>query len=113
MTEYAHRWLHHAHLLREGSGRLERVLRFSYEELCDDTHAVKSRIEAFLPEVGTLTPEGEFEVHSALGRRRNPITNANPAAVARLDAGQRGEISLVLGKDPALLEHFGYQLRTG
>ncbi|HEX7966553.1 MAG TPA: sulfotransferase [Gammaproteobacteria bacterium] len=112
MGEHARRWLLHARILREEAGRLARVLRFSYEALCDDTAEVVGKLVEFVPEIGALDPARDFDVHSTFGKRHNPITNANLSALARLDAVQRREISSVLGEDPALLEYFSYELRA-
>lgn len=111
MGEHARRWLLHARILREEMDRLARVLRFSYEELCDDTATVIDKLLGFVPEIGALDPARDFDVHSTFGKRHNPITNANQTALVRLEAAQLGEITDALSEDPELVAYFGYHPR--
>lgn len=106
---YAAKWLGHARIQHANLTRLARTLHFSYEQLCDDTATVVGRMRGFVPEIGALDASGEFEVHSTLGRSRNPITNTNDLALERLSAAHIEEVGAVLREESELCGYFGYQ----
>lgn len=110
MEETALRWVRSAAWHIHNIKTLERVTYFTYEDLCDRTPDVLERLRQFMPELGEMRPEGEFEVHSALGKRRNPITNTNESALGRLDSTEIGAISRTLNAYPDITAYFGYKV---
>jgi hypothetical protein len=111
LSSYAANWLRQAAWLLHDLKVLNKVLHFTYEDLCDRTGEVLAKLKAFMPELDGLDPQRSFDVHSTLGKRSNPITNTNAAAIARLSAADIAQISDVLSRYPDLLEFFGYKLR--
>ena len=111
LAKFAGNWLRQATWSVHDLKVLKRVVHFTYEDLCDRTPEVLAKLEAFLPALKGMDPSGSFKVHSTLGKRSNPITNTNPAALARLSAEDIAKISGVLAQHPDLVEFFGYKLR--
>lgn len=111
LKEFVQNWLSHAAWLLHDLQVLNRVVHFTYEDLCDRTGEVLGKLKAFMPELDGLDPSRSFKVHSTLGTQSNPITNTNAAAIARLSADDVAQISGVLSRYPDLLEFFGYRLR--
>ncbi|HEX2668904.1 MAG TPA: hypothetical protein VHP13_11065, partial [Gammaproteobacteria bacterium] len=111
IKEFVQNWLSHAAWLLHDLQILKRVVYLTYEDLCDRTGEVLAKLKAFMPELDGLDPQRSFDVHSTLGKRSNPITNTNAAAIARLSAADIAQISDVLSRYPDLLEFFGYKLR--
>src|ERR1041384_4648196 len=111
LAKFAGNWLRQAAWFVHDLKVLKRVVHFTYEDLCDRTPEVLAKLEAFLPELKGMDPGRSFDVHSTLGKRSNPITNTNEAAIARLSPYDIAKISCVLSRYPDLLGPFGYRLR--
>jgi hypothetical protein len=108
MEEAALRWVRTTAWQIHNLHALERVIHFTYEDLCDRTPEILARLRGFMPELGELRPEVEFEVHSTLGTRRNRITNTNDLALGRLEAGEIASISRTLKAYADVPAYFGY-----
>ena len=89
---------------------LDRLLYFTYEDLCDRTDDVLRRLKEFMPELDGLDAARKFEVHSTLGAKRHEIINTNDLALARLKPEDIAEISAVLKKYPEAPGYFGYEI---
>jgi hypothetical protein len=107
---FAIRWLEQCAWQIHNIEVLQRTVFFTYEDLCDRTQGVLQKLYVFMPELDPLDASGDFQVHSTLGRKANPITNTNASALARLNPDDIRSISAVLSKYPDILEYFGYEL---
>jgi hypothetical protein len=110
MERVATIWLRQCTWHIHNAETLERVLCFTYEDLCDNTDEVLGKLKAFMPELHPLDPDKKFKVHSMLGKKSSRITNTNQAAIGRLSPTEIGEITATLKPYPDVLDYFGYRL---
>lgn len=110
MERVATLWLRQSTWHIHNAETLERVLWFTYEDLCDRTEAVMDKLKVFMPELHPLDPDKKFNIHSMLGKKSNRITNTNQAAIGRLSPDEIREITATLQPYPDVLEYFGYAL---
>ena len=85
---------------------LQRNMLLTYEDLTEHRQETCRRLIDFVPELGTLNPEGEFPVFEKSGG----IENMNDQQIARLGKGDFFQINEVLRRYPQFLHPFGYQL---
>ena len=85
----------------------DRGLFVTYEELCDDPHAVGQRLREFVPELGELDMRAETQI-----KERAPAVpvNMNQPQIEALTEAQIDTISSVFDAHTDLLDHFGYPL---
>ena len=110
MQDYALRWLMQTSWQIHNLATLRHTVWLNYEELCDRTLDALKKLYAFMPELEPMDPGREFRVHSTLGKASNPITNTNERSIARLNAGDIGDITMVLSRHPDVTDYFGYSL---
>ena len=103
-------WLWRANWQIHNVKILQNVLKFRYEDLCDATETTIKKIIDFIPEIKQLDASIEFEAHSMLGKKRNPITNTNSSALTRLTQKDIMEITNSLHRHKDILRYFGYEL---
>jgi hypothetical protein len=94
---------------QENLVRLENTLLLTYEEICDSTNEVLTRLSGFLPELGTLDASGEFKSPNLVGSAL-PITNLNDRKIANLNQRDLDMLNAVFEPNRAVLVHFGYEL---
>jgi Sulfotransferase family len=103
-------WLWRANWQIHNVKCLQNVLKFRYEDLCDATETTIKKIIDFIPEIKQLDANSEFEAHSMLGKKCNPITNTNSSALTRLTQKDIMEISKSLHPAMDIMHYFGYEL---
>jgi hypothetical protein len=110
LAEAAAFWLKCAEYQKRNVATLERLLFFTYEELVGDPQAVAGRIVAFMPGLRSLDASGSFAAPSIISYEARPIQDMNGLKIGQLSRRQIDEINAVLGRRPALVAHFGYEL---
>lgn len=106
IEQAASHWATANRILLEDISRLERVLSYRYEELCQDPQAVLGKVDDFL-EVRRSVPSevlDRVEAHSMDGRTRG-ITNMNARSIERLSAEDIRTINGIAGP---VMEELGY-----
>jgi hypothetical protein len=111
--EIARGWIRETQLQVQNLQQLQRTLCLTYEELTDRPEETAEKLLAFMPGLERLDIQASHFIHSVAGWLDRPLTNLNPAQIARLSAGDIAEINRVLSEEPELLAHFGYHLQTG
>lgn len=102
----ARRWVERAACQRDNRASLQRVLFFTYEQLCADAESVCRRLVGFVPELERLQPQREFAVFE----KSLPVKDLNARQIARLSPADIGEINAVLCGHQGLLAEFGYEM---
>ncbi len=102
----ARRWVERAVFQCDNRAGLQRVLFFTYEELCADAESICRRLVGFVPELERLQPQREFAVFE----KNLPMKDLNARQIARLSASDIREINAVLGGHRQLLAEFGYEM---
>lgn len=103
-------WISCADVQVRNIEQLKRNLFFTYEELTEETDTVIQRILSFLPELISLNPVREFNVHNVLGKPIYGLMNLNQMKIENLTDREKQEISTVLRSRQDLLLVFGYSL---
>jgi hypothetical protein len=88
---------------------LQNLMLLRYEDLCDETEAVKKRLVDFLPELGDLNTAKRYKSHNVLNEEL-PITNLNTLKIASLSQSDLQSINSVFTSEIELLSFFGYSL---
>lgn len=106
----AARWVEFARYQQHNLQVLGRTHLVTYEQLVADPAATADGIVAAFPELGTLTPDAEFESHSVRGRGTRELQDFNDEKLARLSQDDLDRITDVL-EDHSDAVGFGYRIR--
>ena len=93
----------------ENAESLERSVVFTYEELVLNTREICEKIESFLPGLGTLNPDAEFELVSIDGYVRRGVTDLNPKKMRALSPHQIREMNEVFKSHRDVMDYWGYE----
>ena len=80
-----------------------------YEEICTDALVIEKRIIDFLPNIGCLNIDREFNLHSIDGQCIRKIENLNYKKIRRLSSRDIYQISNTLEKHRNIMEFWGYE----
>ena len=89
------------------------VLLLTYEELCDNKYESISKIQSFIPEIGSLVVNREFSAHNFKTKGKMKIYNLNSEKINRLESHQISIINTYFIREKALLDYFGYSIIKG
>ena len=94
----------------ENAEKLENAICFTYEELTENPQAVAAKIEAFIPQIGSLDYGQKFKVHSIDGTIKREIVNLNPKKIDNLSPKHLRAINMIFKENVDILEYWGYEL---
>ena len=89
------------------------VLLLTYEELCDNKYESISKIQSFIPEIGSLVVNREFSAHNFKTKGKMKIHNLNSEKINRLESHQISIINTYFIREKSLLDYFGYSIIKG
>jgi hypothetical protein len=89
---------------------LENALCLTYEELADRPAETAAKIEAFLPELGSLKYGRKFTAHAVDGMFSRPIVNLNQKKLDNLSPQQLADINSVFRNRQNVLDFWGYEI---
>jgi len=89
---------------------LQRVLFFTYEQLCDNPEVVSNMISKFVPELSDIDITSKLSSHSRSRIKKTFITNFNLWNISKLSKKDIAEISEVLKRDKGIMKFFSYQI---
>lgn len=90
----------------------ESSLSFTYEALVADPKAMAQAIQRFVPELGPLRHDSEFEVHFMGGVETRPIVDLNQKKLVRLSRRELGLINGVFSQHAPTMQYWGYEYHT-
>jgi len=102
----AKRWLYFASFQKKNLKSKYKTLSLSYEELTNNPQEAIKKIQVFLPEVGTIDFNKEFDVFG----NKSKIRNKNSEQIASLKSHQIKRINDTLKDHLDLLNYFNYDL---
>ncbi|MEN8242210.1 MAG: hypothetical protein ABFS17_09840, partial [Chloroflexota bacterium] len=94
----------------ENARTLENSISFTYEDLTNNPKKIVEKIEAFIPQLGSLDHQGEFKVHSIDGMVTREIVNFNQKKINNLSPKHFDVINKIFKKNLEALDHWGYKL---
>ncbi len=103
-------WLSFAETQRETIAKSQNVMWLTYEQLTQDTDVAITKLQEFLPELGSLDASARFGIHSVEGTRARELEDMNEAKRRLLTKADFEIINDVLGGHTDLLAFFGYAL---
>tara|TARA_B100001758_G_C18373778_1_gene593023 strand:+ start:13 stop:819 length:807 start_codon:yes stop_codon:yes gene_type:complete len=86
------------------------LLFFSYEEMCENTHQVVSKIQEFIPSTSDIKLKKKYNAHNFKSDKRMTINNLNQEKIKKLDKEQIKVINSYFIKEKELLEYFNYSI---
>lgn len=112
VNEAAENWVKIAKCQYYNQENLGDVLfSLKYEDLVAKPRALCEQMVSFLPQLGRLDTNRNFEVHSIRGHQPQPIHNFNEEQIQHLSNADLTNINKVFGRHLDLLNTFGYELR--
>jgi len=94
----------------ENARMLENAIHFTYEELTDNPREIAEKIEAFIPQLGSLDYQGKFKVHSIDGMVTREIVNFNQKKINNIAPRNFDEFNKIFKKNLDVLDYWGYEL---
>jgi hypothetical protein len=94
----------------DNAEKLENAICFTYEDLTEKPQEVAAKIEAFIPQIGSLDYAQKFKVHSIDGMVNREIVNLNQKKIDNLSPKNLATINKVFEENLDALEYWGYGL---
>lgn len=92
---------------KKNHDRLKNNVLIRYEDLCDETEEVKKKLIRFLPTLGKLNTDKEFNAHRTKPER---ITNMNKSKIDNLSIQDLELINSVFQEEEDLFRFFNYPI---
>ena len=89
---------------------LENAISITYEQLCDRPDEAISKIREMLPQIGSISIDQKFALHSIDGQVKREITNLNTKKIQRFSAKSIQRINQHFADDLDVLKFWGYEL---
>ena len=86
------------------------LIFFNYEDLCDNTKQVASKIINFLPEINNLNIDTLFKAHNFKTKNKMAIKNLNKEKIEKISKKDLAIINKIFQKNIKLLKYFNYNI---
>jgi hypothetical protein len=96
----------------ENATHLKNTLIFTYEELVQNPKLISQKIQTFIPQIGNLQYEQEFETRAINGIRPRKIIDLNQQKINNLSPNDLKKIEKILRRNRDIMEDWGYELYT-